>query len=66
MNNRIGSEKEYIITMNKLFAQMLQCLEEFKYDKNHFDELTDFKSEEILMSNRLIKNEVVDMADIVE
>jgi len=45
---------------------MLQCLEEFKYDKNHFDELTDVKSEEILMSNRLIKNEVVDMADIVE
>jgi hypothetical protein len=45
---------------------MLQCLEEFKYDKNYFDELNDAKSEEILMSNRLIKNEVVDMADIVE
>ena len=32
----------------------------------HFDDMTDLKSQEVLMSNRLIKNEVVDMADVIE
>jgi hypothetical protein len=45
---------------------MLRQLEMFKYDKAHFDELQDYRSEEIVMSNRLIKKEVVDMADMVE
>ena len=66
MGRRIATEKEHIITMNKLFAEMLQSLDEFKFDKLHFDDLTDVKSHEVLMSNRLIKNEVVDMADVIE
>lgn len=45
---------------------MLSFLDEFKFDKMHFDDLTDTHSKEVLMSNRLIKNEVVDMADSIE
>lgn len=45
---------------------MLHCLDEFKYDKMHFDDLGDAQSKEVLMSNRLIKNEVIEMADVIE
>ena len=45
---------------------MLQNLEVFKLDKAHFDELQDYRIEEISTSNRLIKKEVVDMAHMLD
>ena len=38
-------------------------LESFKLDKQDFEELHEYKKAEILMTNRFIKKEVIDMAD---
>ena len=37
-----------------------------KYDKQDFEDLHDYKEAEILMTNRFIKKEVIDMADLLE
>lgn len=38
-------------------------MEYFKLDKQDFEDLHDQKGVEILMTNRFIKNEVIEMAD---
>lgn len=55
-----------IESMNSVYEQLLDELEEFQRDKDDFHVIGDFKEQEILMSNRLIKKEVIDMADMVE
>ena len=45
---------------------MMDMLAQFKHESNELRKLKDEKNEEQLMLNRLVKNEVIDMADRVE
>lgn len=56
----------YVDQMSDVYDCMLVELEEFQRDKDYFQIVGDFKESEILMSNRLIKKEVIDMADMIE
>lgn len=57
------SERLNIIEMNKVYVKMMDQLEYFRIDKHDFEDLHDQKGVEILMTNRFIKKEVIDMAD---
>ena len=52
--------------MNKFYIKMIDQLELFRIDKQDFEDLHNYKELEILMTNRLIKKEVIDMADRLE
>ena len=59
-------ERSCIIEMSRNYVKMVEQLEYFKYDKQDFEDLHDYKEAEILMTNRFIKKEVIDMADLME
>ena len=59
-------EKASINEMNKFYIKMIDQLELFRIDKQDFEDLHNYKELEILMTNRLIKKEVIDMADRLE
>ena len=52
--------------MNSQFIQMLDQIEVFKSENNDLEEFADNSQNEILYSNRIIKREVLDIADLVE
>lgn len=52
--------------MNKHFKRMLKSLVEFRLDMINFVEFKDSAQTEIIHSNRIIKKEVIDTADICE
>lgn len=56
-------ERACIIEISKNYIRLMDQLESFKLDKQDFEELHDYKKAEILMTNRFIKKEVIDMAD---
>lgn len=52
--------------MNKSYYEMINILKSFKEQKDLFDLTNDNNDEEIHNANRLIKNEVIDMAELVD
>ena len=58
--------KKQIQEMNSQFIQMLDQIEVFKSENNNLEEFADNSQNEILYSNRIIKREVLDIADLVE
>lgn len=56
-------EKIRFRSMNTAFSQMLLQLEEFKATREEFKHLQDKKDQEMVITNRLIKKEVIDIAD---
>ena len=61
-----STERNCIMEMSRHYVRMVEQLEYFKYDKQDFEDLHDYKEAEILMTNRFIKKEVIDMADLLE
>ena len=62
----LEKEKQNITKMNQLFIALLHQIDTFQFNKHGFDDLNDKVETEILMQNRLIKKEVIEMADMVE
>ena len=52
--------------MNQYFGQLVENLWDFKYNKLDFDELKDEKQNEIGRMVKIVKKEVIDIADKVD
>jgi len=52
--------------MNESFTNMLVSLERFKVMKEDLKLLQDRQGQELMFSSRLIKKEVIDVADMIE
>ena len=52
--------------MNQLFVQLVESLDEFKLHKMFFKDLYDDKQSNINLMVKIVKNEVIDIADSVE
>lgn len=59
-------ERGLVIEMSKIHTRMVDSLEYFNTDKRDFDNMKELKETEILMTNRFIKKEIIDMADLME
>lgn len=58
--------KKHIDEMKSEYMKMLDQIEIFKNENNDLDEFADNSQNEILFCNRIIKREVLDIADLVE
>lgn len=52
--------------MNEFYEQMVLSLKTFKDDKVDYEDLLDETQQEITKSTRVIKREVIDMADMID
>jgi hypothetical protein len=52
--------------MSNMWQEMKKELFDFRIDRDNMNALKDSKNEEILNINRLVKNEVIDIADQVD
>lgn len=59
-------ERSLVVEMSKYHSRMVDSLEYFRNDKKDFDNIKELKETEILMTNRFIKKEIIDMADLME
>ena len=56
----------YLIQMSQLYYSLILQLSKFQFDRNELRQIQDSHDNEILMTNRLLKKEMIDMADLVE
>jgi len=61
-----SKKSDLIIIMNKSYYEMINILKVFKDQKDLYDLTNDKNDEEMHNANRLIKNEVIDMAEMVD
>lgn len=59
-------EQKLYIEMTNTYTRMIKQLKEFKSSKKQKTAANEFTEQEILNNNRIVKNEVIDMADEVE
>lgn len=61
-----SKKSDLVIHMNKSYYEMINILKVFKDQKDLYDMTNDNNDEEMHNTNRLIKNEVIDMAEMVD
>ena len=52
--------------MNVLFIEMVKQIKKFSLIKEDYESKSVINNQEILLNNRIIKKEIIDMADLVE
>ena len=63
---RYTKKVDLLVTMNETYYEMLNKLTVFSKNKAIFKETCDGHDDNMLNVNRLIKNEVMDMAEMVD
>ena len=61
-----SKRKNLLHNLNSSWYQMINKLEDFKSEQILLSQSNDTQEDQIQNMNRLIKNEVIDMADLVE
>lgn len=59
-------ERLVLLQMGEVYIKMIQQLELLQFDHEDFKRTIEQQDHEMLMTNRLIKKEVIDIADLVE